>query len=613
MSNSTRRLTFVLVTVSEVCGESTLTGVMTIIGEILSKRPDLSPDQVRALIEEKKRELPNFLSDEGAARLVAEELLIKTSGTQLGRMRIKDLVNGLNDVAISGRILAAWPPQLFQRRDGSSGQVLRLIILDRSGRVRCALWDRHVETVSKGNLQGGIIRISHAYTRQGLAGDVEVHAGDRSIVELNPQEMPTTDFPEFRELFSSIGQIGGESNQVNVVGIVQVEPRRHSFTKDDRTGTVLNTIIADQSGQIPLVAWNDRAMDLQGLKKGDVLQIVNARTKLNQNARPELHIETRCLVSVLPRPPDYLKLPIEDQSSRIADLTVNSSLVDLVVTIVSKGEIREIKRSTGEILKVSSILVGEETGVITLTLWDDKADLTRDFIEGDTLHLRGASVRERLGELQLNLGKSGELEKINAVSKLTPTTKMDELAMAKNLVTVEGVIIDQPVIRQVSTGKNEIIDVASFMLKGDNGSTRVTLWRDHARLAPQLIPNRRLRATGMRVRPGLNGQLELSSIPLSKIRIVPSPVEKPAWEDIRKIISLEVGLTSWTKGEVIQVANDRLQIDDGTGVIDVLWDENVVGKITSAVGKELEIYGTAEKNDENILIFKATKILTIDK
>jgi len=213
----------------------------------------------------------------------------------------------------------------------------------------------------------------------------------------------------------------------------------------------------------------------------------------------------------------------------------------------------------------------------------------------------------------LNLGKSGELEKINAVSKLTPTTKMDELAMAKNLVTVEGVIIDQPVIRQVSTGKNEIIDVASFMLKGDNGSTRVTLWRDHARLAPQLIPNRRLRATGMRVRPGLNGQLELSSIPLSKIRIVPSPVEKPAWEDIRKIISLEVGLTSWTKGEVIQVANDRLQIDDGTGVIDVLWDENVVGKITSAVGKELEIYGTAEKNDENILIFKATKILTIDK
>jgi len=72
-------------------------------------------------------------------------------------------------------------------------------------------------------------------------------------------------------------------------------------------------------------------------------------------------------------------------------------------------------------------------------------------------------------------------------------------------------------------------------------------------------------------------------------------------------------LTSWTKGEVIQVANDKLRIDDGTGAIDVLWDENVVGKITSAVGKELEIYGTAEKSDEKTLIFKATKILDVDK
>ena len=105
---------------------------MTIIDEILSKRPDLSADQVRALVEEKKKELPNFLSDEGAARLVAEELLIKTSGTRLGRMQIKDLVNGLNDVAISGRILAAWTPQTFQRRDGSPGKVMRLIIVDKS-------------------------------------------------------------------------------------------------------------------------------------------------------------------------------------------------------------------------------------------------------------------------------------------------------------------------------------------------------------------------------------------------------------------------------------------------------------------------------------------------
>ncbi|HUO41601.1 MAG TPA: hypothetical protein VMU35_01405 [Methylomirabilota bacterium] len=593
-----------------------MTTSLAIIDEILSKRPDLSAEQVRALIEEKKRELPNFLSDEGAARLVAEELLIKTSGTQLGRMRIRDLVNGLNDVAISGRILAAWPPQAFQRRDGSSGQVMRLIILDRSGRVRCALWDRHADTMSKRNLQGGIIRIGHAYTRQGLAGDVEVHAGDRSIVELNPQEMPTTDFPDFRELFSSINEIPSESSQVNVVGVVQVEPRKHSFTKGDRTGTVLNTIIADQSAQIPLVAWNDRAEELQDLKKGDILQIVNARSRLNQNAKLELHIETRCLVSVLHQPPDYLKLPAESQISRIADLTVHSSLVDLIVTVISKSEIREVRRSTGEMLKVSSILVGDETGIIMLTLWDDKSELVGNYVEGETLHLHGVTVRERLGDLQLNLGKSGQLEKVHVVQKLIPPTRLDGLAAAKGLVTVEGNIIDQPVVRQVSTDKNETIDVASFMLKGETGSARVTLWRDHAKLATQLIPNRRLRVTGVRIRPGLNGQMELSSIPLTKISILPARVEKPAWEDIRKIISLEGGIASWIKGQVIQVANDKIRIDDGTAVIDVLCNKTVSDQIAvvldAIVGKELEIYGTTE-HDNDKLIFKATKILNMDK
>lgn len=372
---------------------STLSVFLAIIDEILSKRPDLSPDQVRSLIEEKKRELPGFLSDEGAARLVAEELLIKTRGTQLGRMQVKDLVNGLNDVTISGRVLTAWEPQTFQRRDGTAGRVMRLIIVDRSGRVRCALWDRHVEVVSHSNLQGGIIRIGHAYTRQGLAGDTEIHAGDRSTVEINPPEMPTTDFPEFGELFTSIGEISGESNQINVVGVIQVEPRHHSFAKEERVGAVLNTVIADRSGRMPLVAWNERAEQLHELKKGDILQIVNARTKLNQNSKPELHVESRSQATLLQQPPIYLKLPSE-QTYRISDLTTETPLVDLTVSIAAKGERREIKRPTGETIRFSSILVGDETGMLTLSLWDDKVDLLDELREGDVLRLHGVSVQD---------------------------------------------------------------------------------------------------------------------------------------------------------------------------------------------------------------------------
>src|SRR5208337_565197 len=160
--------------------------IQQIVEGILSKRPDLSQDQVLALIDEKKKEGRGLLSDEGAARLVAEELLVQTRGTELGRMQVKGLVSGLNDVSISGRVLLAYPPQQFQRRDGTPGRVMRLVIVDKSGRVRCALWDKHVDVLSRvRSLQGRVLRIGHAYTRQGLAGDTEVHAGDRASIEID--------------------------------------------------------------------------------------------------------------------------------------------------------------------------------------------------------------------------------------------------------------------------------------------------------------------------------------------------------------------------------------------------------------------------------------------
>jgi len=92
-------------------GELSLSQVQTIVKEILSKREELSEEQILNLIEEKKKEGRGLLSEEGAARLVAEELLIQTRGTDLGRMQVKDLVSGLNDVTISGRVLLTYPSQ----------------------------------------------------------------------------------------------------------------------------------------------------------------------------------------------------------------------------------------------------------------------------------------------------------------------------------------------------------------------------------------------------------------------------------------------------------------------------------------------------------------------
>jgi replication factor A1 len=476
------------------------------------------------------------------------------------------------------------------------------------------LWDRHADTASRsGNLQGKIIRIGHAYTRQGLAGDAEVNAGDRSSIEFDPPDIPHFDFPEFEELFIPVGKITPETNQVNAVGIVQGDARHYSFAKEDRLGSVLRTVIADESGSITVVAWNERAEELREIKKGDILQIVNARTRLDTNARPELHVEARSQAAILATPPKYLRMPVP-RIYKIADLTAQIGSADLSLSVLARSAPREVKRSTGGSVNVSSLLVADETGIASLSLWDDKAELVNQLTEGDSIRVDGVSVRERLGELRLGLGRSGELQK-SAVEIVAPTaTKLNALESAKGLLMVEGAIADEPLIRQVVTEKGETVDVASFALRDDVGSAKVTLWRDQAIGATKLRPGTRLRLTGLRVRPGLSGQLELSSIPLTKIETVDkAATDRPAWEDIRQVISLEAGLTTWIKGLVLDVVdrpklavsceacgepltvsdgnfvcehcksnkagkitlNGRLKIDDGTGVTSViLADQN---------------------------------------
>ena len=581
--------------------------------DILSKRREFSQEQILALIEEKKQEGRGLLSDEGAARLVAEELLIQTRGSDLGRMQVKDLVSGLNDVTISGRVLMTWPPQQFQRRDGTPGRVMRIVLADKSDRVRCAIWDRHVDVLSRaGNLQGRVLRIGHAYTRQGLAGDTEIHAGDRSSIQIDPEDMPNSDLPEFGDLFTPLGKLTAGASQVNTIGVVQSEPRYYTFTKEERTGSVLRTMVADESGSIPLVAWNERAEELREVKNGDIVQMLNGRVRLDKNARLELHVESRSQIQLLKSSPDYLKIP-STKSYKIADLNDQTGSADLYVRVLAKGLPQEIKRPTGETVKVARLLVADESGMVSLSLWDDKSQLINNLAEGDVLEIKAVSVRERMGEIMLSLGRSGALQKASGKSiGVRPTTDLNALQQSKGLVTVEGSVSDQPLARQVVTEKGETINLSSFTLRDGSSSSRVTFWRDQAADVLKLRTGVRVRIQGLKVRTGLTGDFELSSIPLSRIEVLDEIVkERPAWEDIRHVIALESGLSTWVKGMVLEVVEDpklvalcetcgsplrtseneytcetckqsrsgkfvltgRVRIDDGTGLADVVFSD----------------------------------------
>jgi replication factor A1 len=157
-----------------------------IVNRILSSRSDLNRKEVMKLIEEKKRDAGDFLTDETAARIAASELGVKIVKKQFRlKIQIQDLVSGLNDVTVAGQVVAIYPPKTFTRRDWTEGKLASLVVSDESGTLRVVLWDNKVDLVEKGKIQREQqIRISHGYVREGRDGKPEIHLGQRGSIKV---------------------------------------------------------------------------------------------------------------------------------------------------------------------------------------------------------------------------------------------------------------------------------------------------------------------------------------------------------------------------------------------------------------------------------------------
>ena len=102
---------------------------------------------------------------------------------------------------------------------------------------------------------------------------------------------------------------------------------------------------------------------------------------------------------------------------KIEKLTPNSREVNTIVKLVSKGEVRNVTGRDYSIHRVTDVLVGDETGCVYLTLWDDNIDKIN---EEDTIRITNGYVNLFRGNMRLNIGKYGSFE----ILKESPITEV---------------------------------------------------------------------------------------------------------------------------------------------------------------------------------------------
>jgi replication factor A1 len=91
---------------------------------------------------------------------------------------------------------------------------------------------------------------------------------------------------------------------------------------------------------------------------------------------------------------------------KISELKAGDPNVEVKGKIIEVGESRNVNTRFGA-STVADAIIKDETGQIKLTLWRDQISKVKS---GDEVEIIGGYVKEWNGELQLGIGKNGELK-----------------------------------------------------------------------------------------------------------------------------------------------------------------------------------------------------------
>ena len=265
-----------------------------IIQQILSKHPEVSREQVLGNLETEKNKTGCLIADETLLRLIAARYGVEILQNKIYRqLSLSHLVPGLNDVTVTGRVVAVYPPRTFEGE--RPGKFATLLIADKDATLRVILWNEKVDVIESGELKTEqVIRFSHGYTREDRNGKTELHLGTRSQIEVDPKNVNADEYPSIDKFATKIAEITQAHNNIHLTGTVKEVFPASTFTRNNMsTGTVLRLTLADETGEIQVVVWNEKAEELEKTVKVNAnLQLVNAKVKAASNGGFEVHVNS---------------------------------------------------------------------------------------------------------------------------------------------------------------------------------------------------------------------------------------------------------------------------------------------------------------------------------
>jgi len=259
-----------------------------IIQKIIEKT-GMSFDDVNRKILNKRQELSNLVSKDGAAYILAKELGLDLFEKTKRRLEIKNVVAGIKNLNINARVQRIFPAREFEYK-GRKSKVANIILGDQSGTIRMSLWDTQISLLDKLK-QGQAVEIFGAYTRDNR-GTPEIRLSRRGGINvLEDSDLPSVSAVDIKRI--NIANLKDSEKYELRAAIVQIFntnllyemcPECKSRVKKDDDGfvckehgkvepeylVVLNGVIDDGTGNVRTVFFRENALKIMGIGIDDL-------------------------------------------------------------------------------------------------------------------------------------------------------------------------------------------------------------------------------------------------------------------------------------------------------------------------------------------------------
>ncbi|MFC6836895.1 single-stranded DNA binding protein [Halomarina ordinaria] len=246
-----------------------------------------------------------------------------------------------------------------------------------------------------------------------------------------------------------------------------------TFEREDGEGQVLNVEVADETGRVRVALWDqDAAAAEEELDAGDVLRI---------KGRPkEGYSGLEVSASRVEGDPDAtIEVDLAEEGT-IASLSLGQSDVSARGRVLGTEPVRTFSRDDGSEGRVANVVLGDETGRVRVTLWDEQADRATELEEGRSVEVVDGYVRERDGALELHVGSRGKVEDLDEdVTYVPETTDIEDLEL-EDVVDIAGVIRSADPKRTFDRDDGSEGQVRNVRVQDRTGDIRVALWGEKA-------------------------------------------------------------------------------------------------------------------------------------